>query len=663
MMAKNPPGAKAVATRAPGAVPLDGPSRGWTLAAAAVCLAPLLLQLAPSTGVAITAVGLVVAALSWRRPLPGWLRFLLAMAVFGGGLASTGFSVGRDTGCALLAGMLAIKPAETFTLRDGRSLLGFALFAPFATFLLDQGPVALALGVVAITLALAALQRLAELESGEVLPGGRPWRRFTAVWRMIALGLPLALAVFWLFPRLATPLWGVPERALARPGLSGSMSPGEWVDLLTDDTPALRAHFFGRVPDTSQMYWRGPVLWRFDGRTWTPLEWLGGLPPAEVGHGGATWNYEIALEPTDRQWLVALDLPRTTPEGAHLSLDYTLQVPRPLATLTRWRMQSSPPRTFAPDLRPDLRRYALQLPGGFNPRTVALGRQWRREAGNDDAAIVERALRLIRNDFAYTLATPLPGRHFVDEFLFDTRAGYCQHFSSAFVVLMRAAGIPARVVTGYAGGYRNPIGDYWLVRRSDAHAWAEVWLAGRGWVRVDPTAAVAPERVYDTLADRAPGAGLLGAIGGMTPVFDVGDWLRRGWNDFVLGFDADRQRRMLQPLGLGEASPQRLVLLFGAMAVLALMLTLWLVARDEREHDPVLRAWHRLGRRYARLGLQPEPHEPALAWARRAAAAHPPDAARLNALSQRFTDWQYAAVDRNAHVARDLVRDLRAHRP
>ena len=204
-------------------------------------------------------------------------------------------------------------------------------------------------------------------------------------------------------------------------------------------------------------------------------------------------------------------------------------------------MASSPPRVFAPELRPTLRRMALQLPSGFNPRTIALAQRWRGEAGEGaaaDAAIAQRAMRMINQDFGYTLAVPLAGRNAVDEFLFQTRAGYCEHFSSAFVVLMRAARIPARVVTGYVGGYRNPIGGYWLVRNSDAHAWAEVWLPGRGWVRFDPTAAVAPERIYDTLADRTPGAGGLGGLGNLTPVQDLGDWRRRGWNDVVLGFDA-----------------------------------------------------------------------------------------------------------------------------
>lgn len=645
---------------------LDPQSRAWTLLAAGACLLPLLLQLPGTLALGIGVSALLVAALSWRRPLPGWLRLLLALVLVGAVLAASRFAFGRDTACAMLAAMLAIKPAETSSLRDARSLLGFALFAPFATFLLDQGPLPLVLGLAGAMLALAALLRLAELESDAPNPLP-PLRRFATVWRLVAIGLPLALAAFWLFPRLATPLWGVPQRAIARPGLSDHMAPGEWVDLMNDDRTALRVQFFGPAPSQSQMYWRGLTLWDFDGRRWTQARWLRDIPPAPMRHGAVRWDYQLELEPTDGRQLVALELPLAAPGDTRLSLDYGLYSRQPLTALTRWRMQSSPPLAFEPQLMRTLRRAALALPPGYNPRTLALARQWRDAAGPSsaasDAAIVQRAMGMIRADFGYTLATPLPGRNAVDEFLFDTKAGFCEHFSSAFVVLMRAAGIPARVVTGYVGGYRNPIGGYWLVRNSDAHAWAEVWLEGRGWVRVDPTAAVAPERIYDTLADRAPGAdGLLGGFGALTPMLDVGDWLRRGWNDFVLGFDANRQRQLLRPLGLGDLPPARLVALFIGTAVLALLWMAWRTARAGRERDPVLRAWHRLNARYARLGLARARHEPAGGWAARVSAARPDLGSGLQRLILRFNDWRYAAPQEGRR-ATALARDLRRHRP
>lgn len=644
--------------------PLEPALRRWALGAGAACLLPLLLQLPPTLAWLVASTAVAVAVLAWRRPLAPWLRGLLALAVGGAVLSVTGFHFGRDTGCALLAAMLAIKPSETSGLRDARSLVSFALFAPFATFLLDEGPLSLALGLAAAVVALAALLRFADAESA--LPSPSVPARVAQVARLLAIGLPLALAFFWLFPRISSPMWGVPDRALARPGLSDRMTPGEWLDLLNDDSVTLRARFFGTPPKPSQMYWRGPVLWNFDGRNWTRPRWQEGLAPPRTRPGAVVWDYQLEVEPTDRRQLVALDLPLAAPEGSRLGLDHGLYALRPLSSLTRWRLQSAPPVEHDPQLAKSLRQMALALPPGYNPRTVALARQWRAEAGRDDAAIVGRSLQWINKDFAYTLSTPAAGANGADEFLFDQKAGFCQHYSSSFVILMRAAGIPARVVTGYAGGYLNPIGGYWIVRRSDAHAWAEVWLSGRGWVRVDPTAAVAPERIYDTLADRAPGAGSwLGNFGATRTLFNAADWMRHGWNDFMLGFNAERQQQLLRPLGIDRLDPARLALLFAATALLALLWMLWLSNRGPREADPVLRAWHGLNARYERIGLMRHLHEPARAWAERVGNVRPELAAPLKVLTERFTDWRYAGgqVGRHTALDLDLVRALRAHRP
>ena len=650
---------------APADTALDQTSRQWALLAAAACVLPLLLQLPSSLAWAIAATGIATSVLSWRKPLPTVLRILLPLLVVTAVIAVSGVRIGRDTGCALLAAMLAIKPSETAKLRDARSLIGFALFAPFATFLLDQGPLSLALGMVAAIGALAALQRLADLESGDARFGVPLRARLRSALHLLLVGLPLALATFWLFPRLASPLWGVPDRALARPGLSESMRPNEWLNLMTDDTPTLRVRFIGPTPAPGQMYWRNMTLWRFDGEEWTQPLWTRGLPAPETELTAQRWDYELEVEPTDRRQLVALDLPAAAPTGSAIVGDASLRSNRPLTSLTRWRMQSAGVLRNEPQLKVMLRRVALELPDGFNPRTVALARQWRLEAGNDDDAIIRRALTWIRTEFAYTLDTPPWGRNAVDEFLFDTKAGYCQHFSSAFVVLMRGAGIPARIVTGYAGGYRNPLGDYWIVRRSDAHAWAEVWLQGRGWVRVDPTAAVAPERIYDTLADRAPGSqGLLGDLG--MPIWNVRDWLRRNWNDLVLGFDAERQSNLLSPLGLQKIDSAQLAVAFSLAATLALFWMVWLSARGQREPDPVLRAWHRLGARYRRHGLERTPHETTGDWLDRVARTRPDLMDDLVKLSHRFVNWRYAELQpgmRSVRARRDLVRALRSHRP
>ncbi len=600
--------------------------------------------------------------------MPSLLRIVLGISGIIAVFAVTP-GIGRDTACAVLAAMLALKPAETFSLRDGRSLVGFALFAPFATFLLDQGPLSLVLALSAVVLTLLALQQLARDQAGVQPPtGARWWSSSTGVLRLLALGLPLALAAFWLFPRLPSPLWGLPDRVVARPGLSDNMTPGGFLDLLNDDSPAARVQFFGATPSPAQMYWRGPVLWDFDGQTWHQIKGLQRLAPAELRPSQTRWDYEIALEATDRDQLIALDLPTNVPDGAAISIDFSVYAPNPLNNVSRWRMQSAVPIAAEADLQPALHQRALALPQGFNPRTVALGRQWRKEAGSDgqgrsDTAIVNRAMAWINRDFAYTLNVPLAGRNEVDDFMFKRKEGYCEHFSSSFVVLMRAAGIPARVVTGYAGGYRNPIGDYWLVLHSRAHAWAEVWMPGRGWVRVDPTAAVAPERVYDTLADRQPGR--IGNFTGLVPMFNASDWMRRGWNDFVLGYNAQRQQRLLNPFGMDNLGMRGLILIFALMAGLALAWMAWLIARGERERDPLLRAWRRLGARYVRIGQGRLSHEPAQAWAERAGADIPSAGEALRSLSRRFSNARYADPGKSGanEQLRTLLQDIQAHRP
>nr|WP_152984556.1 DUF3488 and transglutaminase-like domain-containing protein [Stenotrophomonas terrae] len=639
---------------------LSAGTRLWINLVTVLCLLPLLLQLPATLAVVFAVTTLLVALWSWRHAMPLPLRLLLVGIMLACIYWQMGIRPGRDTGCALLAAMLAIKSSELRNLRDARSLIGFGLFAPFAAFLLDQGPSTLLMSAAAVVAALLALQRLADEEVGIAHLPARAQLR--TVGRLMLLALPLALSAFWLVPRLPTPLWGTPERAAARPGLSGSMQPGGWIDLMADDSPALRVEFFGPVPAQNQRYWRGPVLTRFDGRRWTRLESQQYGQPPTVRSAAQRWDYQIEYEPTDRRELVALDLPLQAPSGSYLDADYSLSAPQSLTTLSRWRMQSSAAEAFQAELPQRLRQQALQLPEGFNPRTLALSRQWLSEAGNDPAALVQRSLEWIHRDFAYTLATPLAGRHSVDEFLFDQKAGYCEHFSAAFVVLMRGAGIPARVVTGYAGGVRNRFGNYWVVRRLDAHAWAEVWLPQRGWVRVDPTAAVAPERIYDTLEDRVgdndTGADGMDLAGRWSSLLQYGDYLRRGWNTAVLSFNAERQQHLLSAIGIKQLNPSQLVALFAGFAVLALGLMAWLLARGERQRDPLLRAWHRLDRRYQRLGLGREPSETASDWAARVDRARP--GSDLLALSQRFTQARYAGV-RSDVVS--LLADLHRHRP
>jgi len=633
---------------------LPGVRRACLLAAGFSALP--LLRLSPLwLSAVLVAVALIAAVTSVRQPWPLWLRFVLTLTLTGLVIVASQFRFGRDTACALLLAMLALKVAEARTLRDARSLAGFGLFAIFASFLQDQGPLTLLLALPALAITLDAFAHLAAAQAG-VPKLAVAWpQRLRRMGAMLALALPLALAGFWFYPRLGAPMWGVPENAIGKTGIGGSMSPGDWLDVLTDDSPAFRVRFAGAEPARPQLYWRGPVLWDFDGRTWRRLISVMTGEPATVSAGATRYRYELTLEPTEKRFLFALDWPLRAPADGRMGGDLSPYAREPLRAIARYTLSSSPDARIGAELPPLQRRLALQLPAGFNPRTRALTRQWR-DAGADDAQMIQRALAWINHDFSYTLAAPPLGRHSVDEFLFDTREGFCEHFSSSFVFLMRAGGIPARVVTGYVGGYRNPLGDYWVIQQSDAHAWAEVWLAKRGWIRVDPTAAVAPARVFERYGSRA---GIASFGGALAPMLNLTDWLRRGWNDLLLSYDATRQQLLLKAMGIPDAQSWQTAAVFAAIAALALALTLWwLNRRLGPPPDPVLAAWHRLARRLQRGGLPPVRAETATRYAERAARRWPALAPPLRSLSRRFANWRYAGGDSTPAAALDLIRDL-----
>lgn len=640
--------------------PLPPEVRHWCMGAAAACLLPLLTQIEPALAVAIS--GVATSSMLTTRAWPAAVRLLLMATMGAVVLLMSDFVIGREAGTAGLAALLAIKPLETRHVRDAHSLLGFSLFAPFAALLQDQGPMVMALTLPAVLLLMLALAALAENQADSGTPPRRAPRigRLRFVGRALLMALPLMLAGFWLFPRLATPLWSSPESGEGRARLGDSMRPDQWIELFADDAPALRVRFIDTEPRRQDMYWRARVLWDFDGQGWSRGAADEDRP--DVRATRSALNYEVMLEPTDRRYLVTLDAPLSAPAGAQLRGDLTVEASSPVTILQKYTLTSDPFATHRIELAPMLRRRALALPPNSNPRMRELAEQWRLEAGGDDVALVRRALKWIGEDFSYSLTVPPSGRHPVDEFLFDSRVGFCQHFSSAFANLMRAAGVPSRVVLGYSGGYRNPYGSYWVVRRMDAHAWTEVWLRGRGWTRVDPTAAVAPDRILDTVADLARDEALLPES--FAPMLDIGDWLRRGWNDLVVGFDAARQERLLEPFGIPRATSRQLAGAFAIGAGIALALTLWLQMRGQPpRRDPLTRAWHAFAARLRRAGLEKAAAEPATSFGERVASALPDQATQVRALTGRFVAWRYGGATLSDPEMALLVGDLRAFRP
>lgn len=632
----------------------DAALRRLAAACAAAAALPLLPQLPPL----LTVLVLLLCLAGYLLPKPNRLVLLLVLPVsLAMVLLAYHGRFGRDTAAGMLALMMALKCLETAGLRDLRALLGFALFLPFAALLNDQGPLTLALALLGMLAWLFALQ---VTSTGRLdWPRGR-WRQaLSGIGRQLLMALPLAAALFWLFPRIATPLWGLPGLSDAGAGLGDSMRPGQWLDTLSDDRIAFRVSFDGPAPPPEQRYWRGPVLWDFDGLEWrrtrqdsAPAATLGKDADANAGIG-----YSVSLEPTEKRYLPVLDWPAAAPAGYYLSADGGAWGERPVQRLTQYRARALPSSPDVGPLAASVRQRALAFPRGFNPRTQALARQWRAEAAGE-RAYIERVLAWIRRDFAYTMDTPEPGINGVDDFLFGYRRGFCQHFSSSFALLMRAAGIPSRVVTGYAGGYRNPYGGYWLLYRRDAHAWNEVWLEGEGWVRVDPTAAVAPENILDTLTtgagDEAPTGG-----GTFAPLFDVGDFLRTRWNDWMAGFNAARQMALFRSMGLAEAQRWQMLLVLVALAAVLSYVVFLLARRAPEPDDPLEKAWRRLLMRLERIGFGKRPHETAPDFAQRLAGRGEWSAALMDA-ARHYTALRYGDRGTDTQETEALIADLNA---
>lgn len=607
--------------------------------------------------VIVTACAWRLASAWWRwRPPPGWLRLLLTLAAIAVLAVSYGGLWGRRAAAGMLCLMLAAKMLELYRLRDLRLVASVSLFLIATQFLFDERLVFTIYLIGGVLFSLCAFQSIQRAELGRS-PEHRSQRRLighSAI--LLASALPVALLLFLAFPRLSQPLWGLPDEVMdGKTGLSDSMSPGSIADLYIDDSPAFRAEFTGTPPSPSNRYWRGPVLWRFDGDTWERSFLPSRTPAAEVPASSGDFVYTVQLEPHERHWLFALDYPVNSPDQARVSQDFQIVRRHPVTTLTEYRMRSNPGFEDMPQISETLRRLALSLPADRNPRTREMAEQLRQRY-RDDQALIDHVLDWLREEpFFYSLETVPLGRNGADEFLFDLRVGYCEYYASAFAVLMRAAGIPARIVTGYQGGYWQESGDYLLVRNSDAHAWVEVWLEGSGWTRVDPTAAVSPERIQSGAGSVAGDARALDWLRELRNRYDR---LQHLWNSWVLGFDAERQTGMLRSVGLPGLTRTHLVFLTAALvALIVAFLAWWWLRAPSVRSDPVQRAWLRLAKRMRRRGRGPGLAETPTAWVDRV-APNLAEGDRLRSLMVDYCALRYGGAD-DPSLARRVIRESR----
>ena len=657
------------------ALPRDARDTLFLLAVIAWTVAPQVENL-PLWCSALTALILL-----WRgtiavqgRALPSrwWLMGLLLLAT-----AATYYSyktlLGRDAGVTFVVVLLALKTLEMRARRDAFVVFFLGFFTMLSNFFFSQSL------LTAASMLIALLGLLTALVNSHMPVGKPPLMQAakTAGW-MALLGAPIMAVLFVLFPRIS-PLWGIPGDAMAgRSGLSASMQVGTIASLALDSSVAMRIKFDGQAPPQRDMYFRGPVLSSFDGREWRALRSAfpaSMQPGAELQVQGEPIKYQVTLEPNNRPWILVLDATPDKPamNGYNPTMTPGLQwmADRPVSDLVRYRAESYPSFRHGPvRMVTGLQDY-LDLPPGYNPRTLQMALDMRRSPGlaRADAPTLVAAVmdRLRTGGYTYTLEPGVYGSNTADEFWFDRKQGFCEHIASSFVLLMRALDVPARVVTGYQGGETNNVDGFWTVRQSDAHAWAEVWVAGQGWVRVDPTSAVAPGRTGTLERLVAPANVFTRAMVNINPAFALNlramwEAANNRWNQWVLNYSQSRQLDLLRNLGFESPSWQDLSTVLIAIMVLASTVgaawTLW----DRHRQDPWLRLYGKATRKFKQTGLHLPPNTPPRQMAL-LLAAHSGSAPQTMALREwllQLEAWRYQkSSDTTTASLRSLQREFR----
>ncbi|WP_348945355.1 DUF3488 and transglutaminase-like domain-containing protein [Chitinibacter sp. FCG-7] len=640
----------------------------WLGGALALSCFPHLLEQPLWLALSLAAILLLLTRLSadQRARLPRYSHLMLGAVVAVLVFQAYHTLVGREGGVAILMALSIVKLLETRTLRDVRALLLLIFLLSGMALLHGQAPWQAAYALLSTLAALYVAQRI-ELDS--TLPMGINLKISS---RMILEGIPIAILLFVLFPRLPAPLWAIPDHLSAKTGLSGDqMTPGSIGNMIQDESVAFRVSFKDQAPSQAQMYWRGPVFEDFDGISWQPAYGRNSdqntlrfqAVPQIIGEG-EIYSYSVTLEPHQQSWLLALDMPTQIPANANLSNRLQIVSNQVVSEKKRIALSAQLSWRTVNDSPHQIER-SLLLPADLNPKSRALALGWAHLPPRQRVAAALNWLR--NNDFSYTLSPPiLSSRHRVDEFLFTHRQGFCEHYASAFTFLMRAAGVPARVVTGYQGAQQNA--DYWIVRQADAHAWTEVWYADQGWQRVDPTFVIAPSRI-------TAGIGL--SIDSSELPFMMRQdnaWLRtlrlkadvlvHGWNQWVVGYDQKRQNELLKKLGIDDfLSSAFLLWLMGGLLTILGGFAAWLLYKNQ---PPRPDAASRLFRRFLRklAPLDKAASETAQAFAARAQAQYPHLTQHIKAITHLYLNARYGNDPAALQALEQAVRQMpRARQP
>lgn len=623
-----------------------------------------------------------VVAVVWRLQVhrgrwsfPGrWVKLAMAVSSFGGIYASYGTIIGLEPTVALLLTAFALKFIELSQRKDAYVLLFLGYFICITEFLFSQDLLITLYSMLTVLLVTTALIALHQ-------PGQNRFNRSSIKLAgvMLLQAVPLMIVLFFVFPRFG-PLWTVPIKThAAKTGMSDSMKPGDVATLSQSADVAFRVKFDGDIPAKSSLYWRGLVFSRLEQDVWSGLGYydipVGEQRPEEIAVAGKPLRYSVIIEPTQQNWLYGLRYARARSAGVLQSADYRLVSPAPLETEYMYRVDSWTDVPVEVQLSDWRRQTETKLPPQGNPRTRELALDLRAAAAGDQQFIDKVLDTFSSESFVYTLRPGrLAGVDSIDQFMFQSRRGFCEHYASAFVYMMRAAGVPARVVAGYQGGEINPVNRTVIVHQFDAHAWAEVWLQDQGWVRVDPTNAVSPLRIEMGLEEAMAAEGSFLSAAPLSPLRFRGipllnqlrlryDALTYRWQSWVVGFDSEQQFDLLHSF-FGEISARVFAtLLLGSWALVLIPVAIsLLMKRDTRPVNRLDKHYRLFCDRMARLGLVRAPGETPDQFLTRAEEALPAFADKLQRITGLYSDLAYAGQKDEAQLAR-FTRAVNRFRP
>ena len=586
--------------------------------------------------------------------------FLLTIMLLAGIIYSYHTLIGRDAGSAMLLGLLCLKLFEIKSFRDVVLIINLALFSIVINFLFSQSiPIAFIMffALVFLFSALISFQHdYKKLNVIQPVPLNlirkNEKQHFRLALKMLAQALPFAVVLFILFPRVDGPLWGLPEDAFSgTTGLSDKMSPGKISHLSSDSAIAFRVKFESETPPSNELYWRGPVMWHFNGYDWTaPTEQRVALNKFEFTGLNKEINYSITLQPHNNYWMLALDVPSKLPAKSILTTDMQVLSIKPVQKLKRYKLSSYTQYVLPPNTKVSMRRY-LKLPDSLGAN---LSRSRKLIETFKDVQHPENTIKSVLDyfstqNFYYSRRPPLLFNNPIDEFLFDTKRGYCEHYASSFTVLMRLAGIPSRVVTGYQGGIINPIDNFITVRQSDAHAWSEVFITDKGWVRVDPTAVIPPGNIENTddavrLNSTFKKPSHLFKINWLTKQMRqmrfAWDAVNNSWNQWVIGYNNKKQKAFFEAIGIPEITWQGLSqLLFSILGVLTALLAF--IVFSNQSKDKAQKTYFKFLKKMKKQDLIKEASEGAYDFASRSIIKFPKHKIEIQIISNLYQQLRY----------------------